>query len=319
MKDILLSVICPTYGHEQYIRQALDSILMQKFDFPMEVLIGEDCSPDNSRVILKEYERKYPGFFTVFYREHNLGGAKNSADLRNRAKGKYLAFLELDDYWTDYRKLQKQVNYLETHDDVVAVSGKTKVVDKNGQPMNMEYKYECLREYYTWDEYFNFRLPGQTASIVCRNIFKDDGLAFEVSNDYSLIPGDRKFPFLYLCYGKVYCFQETMSAYRYVYDGGYSYSANYRYSEIEFYIDRVALYRGLLDYAYKYCSKKNIINAEIMYSLFNYGLYRAKSADGDRKSLSHYLAFDLDVKHKNFVRMYFLREKFHQLTKLRNE
>ena len=96
MNNIMLSVLCTTYGHEKYIRQALDSILMQRVFFSMEVLIGEDCSPDNSRLILKEYEKKYPGFFTVFYRKKNLGAANNYIDLAKRARGKYIAFLELD-------------------------------------------------------------------------------------------------------------------------------------------------------------------------------------------------------------------------------
>ena len=86
--EVLLSVICPTYNHEKYIRQALDSILMQKVNFKYEVIVGEDCSPDNTREILKEYEKKYPDIFTMVYHDKNIGARNNSQDLLKRANGK---------------------------------------------------------------------------------------------------------------------------------------------------------------------------------------------------------------------------------------
>lgn len=314
MSDVLLSVICTTYGHEKYIRKALDSILMQKIDFSMEVLIGEDCSPDNSRAILKEYEKRYPGFFTVIYREKNIGAPKNSIDLRNRAKGKYLAFLELDDYWIDCHKLQKQVDFLEAHNDVVAVASKYIIVDKYGQPTGMECNPGCRKEYYNWEDYFNNFMPGQTASIICRNIFTEKGLARELGDDYRLFPGDRKSAFIYLCYGKIYCMQEEMSAYRYVWDEGYSYTASIqKRSKTDYYKQYVLLYKGILRHAEKYGSKKIIIKAEIMYSLTKYGLYREEK--NGKYSLKCFLLYDLDVRHKNRVRLFFLREKIKNLKK----
>ena len=74
---IAVSVICVTYNHEKYIREALDSILMQKTNFAFEILIGEDCSTDGTRDILKEYEAKYHERFCMYYREKNLGANNN--------------------------------------------------------------------------------------------------------------------------------------------------------------------------------------------------------------------------------------------------
>lgn len=309
MGEVVLSVICTTYGHEKYIRKALDSILMQKVNFPMEVLIGEDCSPDNSRDILKDYEKTHPGFFTVYYRDKNLGGSRNLADLINRSRGKYLAFLELDDYWTDCNKLQKQVNYLNIHNDVVAVAGRTVVVDKNGETIQKDYP-ECHSKFYKWKQYFDFILPGQLASIVCRNVFIEEGMEKHLINDHDLEPGDRKLAFIFLCGGKIYCIPEYMSAYRYVIDEGCSYSAKtHGMSKIEFYKQYTIFYKGLLLYANKYCKKSIRKNSEIMYSLYKFALYNEECPNDEKKSTIHYLFFDLDVNNKNRIRLFFLKQK----------
>ena len=83
-QDIILSIIVPTYNHEDYIVEALDSIKMQKTKYKYEVLVGEDASTDNTRQILKQYEMDNPGFLTVFYREKNMSKLPigNALDLR---------------------------------------------------------------------------------------------------------------------------------------------------------------------------------------------------------------------------------------------
>ena len=113
--DIILSVYVATYNHEKYIERALDSILMQKIDYNMEILVGEDCSTDSTREILKEYEKKHPDSrMQIFYREKNMYGSEcnNSQDLKLRCRGKYMIALEGDDFWTDENKLQRQVEFL---------------------------------------------------------------------------------------------------------------------------------------------------------------------------------------------------------------
>jgi len=117
MSNPLVSVCLITYKHESYIRQALDSIVMQNVNFPWEVIVADDCSPDNTRQIILEYKRKYPDLIKLLFQERNVGGGKIFVDLINSAQGKYIAYIEGDDYWTDENKLQKQFDFMESHKD----------------------------------------------------------------------------------------------------------------------------------------------------------------------------------------------------------
>ena len=112
-----VSVVMITYNHENFIKEAIESVLEQEFSYDYEIIIGEDKSPDNSRVILKEYEKKYPEKIKVFYREKNMGPINNFYDMFLKAKGEYIVYLEGDDYWIDKHKLQKQVEILENNSE----------------------------------------------------------------------------------------------------------------------------------------------------------------------------------------------------------
>ena len=109
------------YNHEKYIKDALDSFLMQKTDFPFEVLIHDDASTDRTGEIIREYEKKYPHIIKPIYQTENQysKGIKNISGLFNfpRAQGRYIAMCEGDDYFTDPYKLKKQVEYLDAHPD----------------------------------------------------------------------------------------------------------------------------------------------------------------------------------------------------------
>ena len=114
--NMKLSVFVVTYNQEQYIRQCLDSIVMQQINFDYEVIIGEDCSTDSTPQICDEYAEKYP-FIHVYHHQKNLGLVKNWEFVLNRCTGEYVAMIEGDDYWTNPNKLQTQVDYLEAHTD----------------------------------------------------------------------------------------------------------------------------------------------------------------------------------------------------------
>jgi glycosyltransferase involved in cell wall biosynthesis len=104
-----VSVVMITYNHEKFIAQAIESVLMQKTDFPIELIIGEDCSKDGTRAIVRRYAEARPDVIRAFLHEHNVGANENSRTVRAACRGKYIAWLEGDDYWTDQGKLQKQV------------------------------------------------------------------------------------------------------------------------------------------------------------------------------------------------------------------
>lgn len=120
-KEIMVSIICNAYNHEKYIRDALDSFLMQKTDFAFEVLIHDDASTDKTADIIREYEAKYPDIIRPIYQTENQyskGIDIYAAFQDPRVRGRYIALCEGDDYWTDPQKLQKQVDALEKNPQI---------------------------------------------------------------------------------------------------------------------------------------------------------------------------------------------------------
>lgn len=114
-KEIILSVCMVSYNQEAYIREALDSILMQRTNFEYEVIVSDDCSKDKTVQIIQEYIEKYHGKIRILTGDKNLGYPNNQRRSLETARGKYIALCDSDDYWTDPYKLQKQVDYLEAH------------------------------------------------------------------------------------------------------------------------------------------------------------------------------------------------------------
>lgn len=118
MTKPVISICCLAYNHELYIRQALDGILMQKTEFPFEIIIHDDASTDHTAGIIREYEERYPDIVKPIYQEKNQYSQRikiSKTWIFPRVQGKYIALLECDDFWTDPYKLQKQVSYMEIH------------------------------------------------------------------------------------------------------------------------------------------------------------------------------------------------------------
>ncbi len=118
----LVSICCLTYNHAQYIHQCIQGFLMQRTTFPVEILIHDDASTDGTAGILHEYQHQYPDKIFPLYETQNQysNGYQNLMDIEfnySRARGKYIAYCEGDDYWTDPLKLQKQVDFMESHPD----------------------------------------------------------------------------------------------------------------------------------------------------------------------------------------------------------
>ena len=120
-QKIAVSVVCNAYNHENYIRDALESFLMQKTNFKFEVLVHDDASTDKTAEIIREYEEKHPEIIKPVYQKENQysQGIKYANVYQYpRVKGKYIAVCEGDDYWTDPYKLQKQFDALESNPQV---------------------------------------------------------------------------------------------------------------------------------------------------------------------------------------------------------
>lgn len=122
----MISVLVCTYNQEKYLAQALDSILMQKCDEPFEILVGDDCSTDNTGKIADEYQLRYPTIVRVVRPEKNGGASYNIIGLVNCAKGEYLSICDGDDYWLRNDVLQKQLDIFRSMPDVGMVCAKAK-------------------------------------------------------------------------------------------------------------------------------------------------------------------------------------------------
>lgn len=119
MNKPLLSVCLITYKQENYIQKAIESVFEQDVNFPVEFIISNDCSPDNTHQKIQEIISQAPKNFTIKYYNHqeNLGMMKNFAFVINQCTGKYIAYFEGDDYWEYSKKIKTQVDFLEKNPD----------------------------------------------------------------------------------------------------------------------------------------------------------------------------------------------------------
>ena len=115
----LVSICTRTYNLEKFIAEALDSFLMQETDFPFEIVIDDDCSTDGTVEVIREYMKKFPHIINANLRKVNIGVRMNFIHNLQRAKGKYIAPCDGDDYWTDPSNLQKHIDFLSKNDDYV--------------------------------------------------------------------------------------------------------------------------------------------------------------------------------------------------------
>lgn len=133
MASPLLSVCVITYNHGPFIRQALDSVAMQEVNFDMELIIADDKSKDDTTAVIEDFIKTYPGKVIFLKREKNMGPADNFIDMINTATGKYVAYMEGDDYWTHPKKLQMQVDFLEKNESIAMSSHNSTILLKSGE------------------------------------------------------------------------------------------------------------------------------------------------------------------------------------------
>lgn len=183
----LVSICTLVYNHEPYLRECFDGFLMQKTNFAFEVLVHDDASTDGSADIIREYSEKYPHIFKPIYQKENQysKGVKVSATFQfPRAKGKYIALCEGDDYWTDPLKLQKQVDILEEHEDFGCVYSAYQTVDTENNIHDSPVSIHHMNRSFTGDIFYELLVSNfpQTLTI----LFCKDLLSFEFHPPYSL-------------------------------------------------------------------------------------------------------------------------------------
>lgn len=200
-----LSVFVVTYNQERYIGQAIESILMQKVNFEYEVIVGEDCSTDDTPAICDQYAEKYP-FIHIFHHKKNLGLVKNWEFVINHCSGEYVAMLEGDDFWNDPEKLQRQVDFLDKHPEFsLCFTGVNVIYNANALDENLFANLE-EREYSRGEAYKDWNIL--SSSIVYRNNIVPIRYPEQVTvtDDYTFLK--------IMQHGKPYCLSNKMVSYR---------------------------------------------------------------------------------------------------------
>ena len=225
-KDIMVSICCIVYNHEPYLRQCFDGFVMQQTTFPIEILVHDDASTDHSADIIREYTEKYPDLFKPIYQTENQYSKGISISFKYqfpRAKGKYIAVCEGDDYWTDPMKLQKQVDFLEENMEYDMVCTRfRKLQDSNGAYIDSDLYDGIIREdmcglELLHEHFLSSALP-QPCTVMYRNGTMDSALIQKIKYKFD-IP-------LYWCFmydHRVWLINERMSVYR-IHEGSVSQS-----------------------------------------------------------------------------------------------
>lgn len=208
MRKVDLSVWMIAYNHEDYINQALDSILKQNVSFNIEIVIGEDCSTDNTRKLIEDYKILYPELVKPIYYDENKGIQKNFAHVMEQCKGKYIALCEGDDYWTDPHKLQKQFDFLEANPSYSMCCHGTVEVDQEGKVFKVANRDEPE---ITLSQVLQEGWFIRTASMVFRRVALKGGFPDFFYTSYST---DYILQIMLLKQGNAWYLPEVMAAYR---------------------------------------------------------------------------------------------------------
>ena len=210
-----VSVYITTYFHEKYIEQAIESVLRQKTNFSIQIVISDDSSSDRTPEIIKEYSKKYK-FIKFNINKKNIGLTANVNLARNLCEGYYISELSGDDYWIDEYKLQKQVDFLEANSEYFAVCNNFEIrYDFEIKPT----KINQIKQHYNIEFTLDMFLKGNNLpmnGILFKNPFKNK-INYEF---FSIMPKISKYiddltdNILFLMHGKIFVMNDVMVVYR---------------------------------------------------------------------------------------------------------
>jgi glycosyltransferase involved in cell wall biosynthesis len=301
--EIMTSICCITYNHENYIANAIESFLMQKTDFSYEILIHDDASTDRTPEIIKQYESKYPDLIKPIYQTENQysKGVKTGGFNMERAKGKYIAICEGDDYWTDPYKLQKQVDYMEKNPECSMCVHAAYRVTSDKKKLKSHVRPNRGNKVFTVEEV----IEGDGGLFATNSILFPTVFSTNRPDFYEKGPvGDYPLAIYLALQGTVYYIDEFMSAYRVGIKGSWT---SRMFSSIE---RRVAIWDKIVDmlneinryseYKYDIAIKKHIQNIK-----FNLMLDQGKFKEAKRGDFKEiYSALDIKSKTIIFIKQY---------------
>ncbi len=291
--NILVSICCLTYNHEDYLRDTLEGFLMQKVNFPIEILINDDASTDSTAEIVREYAAKYPELIRPFYQPVNLYSQGKDLCLEvlyPQARGKYIALCEGDDYWTDPMKLQRQVDFLEAHPEYSACVHNTMLHYCSGNGKDrplLPHTEDCDVRFEDICNGMSFSF--HTSSIVAKkSIIANPQDFFYVGLSYGF--GDHPDALWMYVNGPIRCLKECMSVYR-IHSGSASWSAavDGQYDKLrEFIIGKCELLRAFRPWAPK--DQLDVVDQAILEKEFELMYIEGRDADQRKPPYDEILA-----------------------------
>lgn len=211
-----LSVIILSYNHENFIAEALESVLMQKTTFKFTIIVADDGSTDNTPKILSEYKNKYPNKIELISSSENKGVFQNAFSTISKINSKYIALLDGDDFWTFKDKLQTQYDFLKNNSDYSGCFHNTRIIQHEGANkilFNSFHSYAEIYSYkpeiYPWD--ITSRLIIPSSSIFFEAKFLNDPSLRYINDGFSIV---WKITCLAIKYKKFYYFNQAWSSYR---------------------------------------------------------------------------------------------------------
>lgn len=219
--DIKVSIICNTYNHEKYIKDALNGFLMQKAEFKYEILIHDDASTDGTADIIREYEEKFPDIIKPIYQNVNQYSQNIDVTFAHqlpRAKGTYIALCEGDDYWTDSLKLQKQFSLMEKHPEIDICAHTASVMNASTNKIFSYIKPSNKQSIFNIEEV----IIGGGSFVATNSLFYRKSLNIQIPEFRDFLPLDYTLQIHGALRGGMLYLPENMSTYRYLVPGSWT-------------------------------------------------------------------------------------------------
>lgn len=215
MENVKVTVWLSTYNQEPYVAQALDSILMQKTDFPFEIVAADDCSTDRTQEIILDYQKCWPDRIVTYFTPENVGGCRKLTGCIDAGlfRGEYLAYLEGDDYWLGEDRLQTLVDFLEAHPEYSRIAHRRQIVDENGVFLGYDTPDRICNRAFTVKDLMDGESYSDFGSVF-RNYFKTAGNKYHELFWASRNVCDFQDMFITQDFGPVYVTDRVFGAYR---------------------------------------------------------------------------------------------------------
>jgi len=253
----LVSICCITYNHKNFIREAIDGFLMQQTNFPIEIIIHDDASTDNTANIIHEYQVRYPNLIKPIIQTENQYSSRGFGfllDMFDKAQGRYIALCEGDDYWTDPLKLQKQVDFLEKNTKFSICFHKAKILEDNELKNSEAFVPSIVSTIIDLAHHGNYIY---TASCVFRN-----NTPKTIGKNYCLAPAvDYYLHMMNAQCGDIFYIDEPMSVYR-VHENSVWSSKSFSYRQQKSLETYICILHDLED---KFVEATKLLNKNIYY------------------------------------------------------